>query len=98
YGSVITHIEPHHVSGLRIPRFRELEQEVHEKVSEAAVLRSKYQSQIRGATQKLFESVGLEDITPSTWHNGTPDVGFVRKIESAASLVVLTFNPRFFHL
>lgn len=98
YGSVITHIEPHQVSELEIPRFGELEATVHEIVSKTAALRSDYQSQIRAATDKLFESVGLKGITPGTWHNGTPDLGFARKIGSAGSLRALNFNPRFVQL
>lgn len=98
YGSVITHIEPHHVSGLQIPRFGELETKVHALVSEAAALRSDYQSHVRAATAKLFESAGLTDLTPNTWHNGAPDLGFVHRIDSTASLRALNFNPRFVQL
>jgi type I restriction enzyme S subunit len=46
----------------------------------------------------VFEAIGLEDITSGAWHRGAPDVGFVRKFNSAASLRALNFNPRFVQL
>lgn len=99
YGSIIQHIEPGHIANLPVPRFGDhVEKQVAEKVVEAATLQSEYQDQIRAATRKLFESVGLNDITSGAWHEGTPDVGFVRQISSAASLRALNFNPRFVQL
>lgn len=99
YGSIIQHIEPLHIANLPVPRFGDrIEKQAAAKVAEAARLRSEYQSQVRTATRKLFESVGLNDITSRTWHSGTPDLGFVRKIASPASLRALNFNPRFAQL
>jgi type I restriction enzyme S subunit len=99
YGSIIQHIEPSHIADLPVPRFSDgVEKEAAEKVAEATKLRSEYQAQVRSATEKLFESVGLKDITSGTWHNGTSDLGFVRKIDSARSLRALNFNPRFIDL
>jgi type I restriction enzyme S subunit len=96
YGSIIQHIEPPHIANLPVPRFNDLiEEEAAGKVVEAAKLRSEYQCQVRAATKKLFDSVGLQDITSGSWHKGTPDLGFVRKINSVASLRALNFNPRF---
>jgi type I restriction enzyme S subunit len=99
YGSIIQHIEPAHIACLPVPRFGDpVEKMAHEKVVEAANLRGQYQDEIRVATRKMFESVGLKDITSGTWHTGNPDLGFVRKIGSPASLRALNFNPRFLHL
>lgn len=99
YGSIIQHIEPPHIANLPVPRLGDrIEKQAHERVVEAAKLRSEYQVQVRAATQKLFESVGLKDITSGTWHNGSHDLGFVRKIASAASLRALNFTPRFLQL
>jgi len=99
YGSIIQHIEPAHIANLPVPRLGDrVEKPAHEKVIEAAKLRSQYQTQVRTATRNLFESVGLEDITSGTWHNETPDRGFVRKLCSAASLRAINFNPRFVQL
>jgi hypothetical protein len=80
YGSVIQHIEPPHIANVPVPRFSDwIERQVAEKVMDAAKLRSEYQAQVRTATRKLFESVGLEDITSGTWHNGVPDLGLGTK-------------------
>jgi type I restriction enzyme S subunit len=99
YGSIIQHIEPAHIINLPVPRFGErIEKQVAEKIAEAVDLRSEYQVQVRTATRKLFESLGLQDMTSGTWHSRTPDLGFERKFSSAASLRALNFNPRFMQL
>ena len=96
YGSMIPHLEPRHLENLPVPRLGDrVEREAHDKVVEAARLRAEYQEQVQRATRMLFEAVGLSDITSGEWHNGNPDLGFVRKIESPASLRALNFNPRF---
>ena len=99
YGSIIQHIEPAHIANLPVPRFSDhVEKAAHEKIIEAAKLRSQYQEQVRAATKKLFESVGLNDVTSGSWHNGNPALGFARKIDSPSSLRALNFNPRFVQL
>jgi type I restriction enzyme, S subunit len=41
YGSIIQHLEPHHLANLPVPRFgKKLEQQVHDLVQEAAELRT----------------------------------------------------------
>jgi type I restriction enzyme S subunit len=99
YGSIIQHIEPAHIANIPVPRLgHRVEKIAHEKVSEAASLRGQYQDEIRVATRKLFESVGLKDIRSSTWHSERPDLGFMRKVGAPASLRALNFNPRFLRL
>jgi hypothetical protein len=96
YGSIIQHIEPGHLAELPVPRLgKRIEDQAHDKVAEAARLCAEYQAQVRSATAKVFESVGLKDITSGGWHTGNPDLGFVRKLESPTSLRALNFNPRF---
>lgn len=96
YGSVIQHIEPHHIADLPVPRLGErVEQAAHEKIVEAVKLRAEYQSQVQDATRRLFKAVGLKDITSGSWHNGNSYLGFVRTIGSPTSLRALNFNPRF---
>lgn len=95
YGAIIQHIEPHHIADLPIPRLgTAIEQAAHERIDQAAKLRSAYQQQIRGATDLLFGSVGLRDITAAEWHAEGPDVGFARTLSTATSLRALNFNPR----
>ena len=96
YGSVIQHIEPGHIADCAVPRLGgHIEEQAHDYVSEAAKLRVEYQSQLREATRKYFEAVGLKDITSGSWHAGNPDLGFFRKVDSPMSLRALNFNPRF---
>ena len=96
YGSVIQHIEPEHIANRSVPRFsRRIEDKTHDYVMEAALLRADYQSQLQEATRRLFEAVGLRDITSGSWHAGNPDLGFLRKIGSPRSLRALNFNPRY---
>ena len=99
YGSIIQHIEPDHLADLPVPRLDDrIERQAHDKVAEAAKLRTEYQQQVQAATEKLFAAVGLKDITSGSWHNGNPDLGFAHKLDSPSSLRALNFNPRFQHL
>jgi hypothetical protein len=95
YGAVIQHIEPHHIADLPVPRLgEEIEQAAHEGIDRAAQLRSAYQRQVREATDLLFRSVGLRDITAAEWHAAGADLGFAHIARSPASLRALNFNPR----
>ena len=96
YGTIIQHIEPPHLLNLPIPRFGdELETKVHHLMLEVANLRCSYQEQIRSATDRLFAGVGINDVLRTEWHGKNPDLGFARKLTTAASLRALNFNPRF---
>ena len=96
YGSIIQHIEPEHIAERPVPRLStDVEEQAHDHVLEAARLRAHYQSRVQQATRRLFEFVGLNDITSGSWHGGGSDLGFLRKITSSTSLRALNFNPRF---
>lgn len=95
YGAIIQHIEPHHIANLPVPRMgRDLEEAVHRNITNAARLRCEYSAQVKAATEKLFSSVGLRDITTQEWHAMEPDLGFSCVIKSPESLRALNFNPR----
>lgn len=95
YGAIIQHIEPHHIANLPVPRLgRHVEETVHNNIVSAANLRSRYQSQIKEATNTLFASVGLKDITAAEWHAMGRDLGFMHMLTSNESLRALNFNPR----
>lgn len=95
YGAIIQHIESHHIAHLRIPRLgSDTEETIHNRIINAANLRSEYQSQIKEATSKLFSSVGLQDIIATEWHAMGRDLGFSHMITSDESLRALNFNPR----
>lgn len=96
YGAIVQHIEPHHIANLPVPRLGDtFEAEVHQKVVEAAQLRTEYQYQVRQATHQLFAAVGLADITCGEWHSAGSDLAFTTKLNSPASFRALNFNPRF---
>lgn len=95
YGAIIQHIEAEHIANLPVPRLGEVEDRVHTKVAEAAVLLAAYQRGVLEATRSLFAAVGLKDITAAEWHSMGPDTGFTVPRPDAASLRALNFNPRF---
>ena len=95
YASVIQHIEPRHIANLPVPCLGdEIEQAAHQHIEQAAKLRSEYQQQIKKATNLLFSSVGLRDITPAEWHAMGADLGFPKTLNTPLSLRSLNFNPR----
>jgi hypothetical protein len=95
YGAIIQHIEPHHIADLPVPRLGDsVEAEADRLMRETATLRTAYQSKVQQATDLLFESVGLRDITPAEWHAQGPDLGFVHQLAEWSSLRALNFNPR----
>ena len=99
YGAIVQHIEPHHIANLPVPRLGDtLEAQVHQKVVEAAQLRSEYQYQVRQATQQLFAAVGLTDITCGEWHGSESDLTFTATIKSTSSLRAVNFRPKFHNL
>src|SRR5690606_19341075 len=56
YGAIITHIEPHHISELPVPRFSyELEDEIGNKVKTASTKRATANSLFRIAGEKVNE-------------------------------------------
>lgn len=96
YGSIIQSIEPRHIADLPVPRLWEkIETEVHNKIAEAARLRTEYQAQVKQATDLLFSSVGLKDITSADWHKQGADLGYFHNLNSHNSLRAANFNPRF---
>jgi hypothetical protein len=96
YGGVVQHIEREHLLGVPVPRFQSsLESKVHALVAESSKLLAKYQADVNSATKRLFESVGLEDITAADWHLMGRDLGFTVTAPSVVSLRALNFTPRF---
>ena len=95
YGSVITHLEPKHLSDLLVPRLGAVETRAHELVQKGSELLTQYQADINEATRLYFESAGLEDITASEWNDWGSDVGFAVEHPSMESLRAVNFNPRF---
>lgn len=96
YGSIIQSIEPQHIASLPVPRLgRDLEDKVAACMEESAELVARYQALVTQATDRLFQSVGLSDVTPAEWHSNGSDVGFGVGFPRHDSLRALNFNPRF---
>ncbi|WP_295587635.1 hypothetical protein [uncultured Lamprocystis sp.] len=99
YGAIIQHIEPEHIAGLPVPRFGAVfEVSVDAKMQEAVQLLSNYQRLVREATNEVFASVGLEDISATEWHADGLNLGFSVAAPYVASLRALNFNPKFVEL
>ncbi|MAU22284.1 MAG: hypothetical protein CMH13_17460 [Martelella sp.] len=59
YGSIITHLEPHHIAHLPVPRLGEVEDSAHELVQAAADLRSEASKVIEASTSGLLKELNL---------------------------------------
>ena len=57
YGAIIQHIEPQHIAGLPVPRLGAIENEAHELMQKAAVLRARASQALQDATQKLEDEI-----------------------------------------
>jgi len=96
YGAMIQHIEPEHLENMPIPRLGDrIETEIDNLIKDAAQLRSDFQKKIDEATDLLFSSSGLRDITPEEWHNAGPDIGDQIYLKTNRSLRALNFCGRF---
>ncbi|WP_405863375.1 restriction endonuclease subunit S [Streptomyces sp. NBC_01515] len=95
YGSAVKHIEPHHITGLPVPRFGErVETEIHKLVEECAALRARHQAELVAATKDFFDSNGLPELNKLRWHQQDRDLGFEVAGVGATSLRALNFAPR----
>lgn len=96
YGAMILHIEPEHIESMPIPRLVEKkENEIDSLIKKSSKLRGDFQKNIDAATDLLFSSAGLSDITPEQWHNDGPDIGDQIYLNSTRSIRALNFGGRF---
>ncbi len=58
YGSIITHLEPHHISDLPVPRLGSVEEQAHELVQRASNLRAEANRLLEEATRDLELEIG----------------------------------------
>ncbi|MDR7303496.1 methylation-associated defense system restriction endonuclease subunit S MAD5 [Haloactinomyces albus] len=95
YGAIIQHIEPYHIADLGVPRFEEaLENRIHTLIQEAAELRASYQAGVVAATEDLFTSADLPELTNFQWHKQPRDLGFSVSGANSTTLRALNFSPR----
>lgn len=95
YGSAVKHIEPHHLTGLPVPRFGErVESEIHELVEESATLRARHQAELVAATEDFFDSNGLPELKEFDWHKQPRDLGFTVEQLSPVTLRAINYGDR----
>lgn len=80
YGAIIQHIEPHHIAGLPVPRLGAVEDQAHELIQKAALLRVEAASEIRESTRRFLAAAGIEDIPPHEWLHRSGRLGFTASI------------------
>lgn len=69
YGSIITHLEPHHIADLPVPRLGAIEDRTHELVQTAADLRTEANQVISEQVRALEEEIAGG---PTVWEHATP--------------------------
>lgn len=95
-GGVVSFIDPKNVHNLLVPRIgNETESRIDRLIKDAYQLRSDFQKNIDAATELLFSSAGLSDITPAEWHSEGPDIGDQIYLKSPRSIRALNFGGRF---
>lgn len=76
YGSIITHLEPHHIADLPVPRLGEVEEMAHKLVQQAANNLTEHQGLLDESTAQVFATCGLEDQSRYQWLIDDSDKGF----------------------
>jgi len=61
YGSIITHLEPHHIADLPVPRLGSVEDQAHELIQDAADLRVEAAELLKMAGQMVNEQFGFPE-------------------------------------
>jgi hypothetical protein len=92
YGSIITHLEPHHIADLPVPRLDDIEIAVHELVQKAADLRTAANIELENASKRYLAAACIEDITPEYWHSNSGRIGFSASL-SKSSLRAMNYLP-----
>ncbi|MFA0223250.1 hypothetical protein AB4483_04115 [Vibrio splendidus] len=96
YGAVVRHIEPEHIEEMPIPRVGDqTEKLADDLIKRSAELRAEFQTKINQATDFLFASAGIKDITPYEWHNQGADTGYSVTLKNSRSIRALNFNSRY---
>jgi hypothetical protein len=94
-GSIIQHIEPHHLADLPVPRLSpRVETRIHKLVEDAAELCARFQEGLTAATSDLFESAGLPKLVDYNWHEHPRDLNFYVSGIGPTTLRAFNFSPR----
>lgn len=92
YGSIITHLEPHHIADLPIPRLENVETDVHELIQKASKFRSEAIRELESASAKFLTAATIKDITPQYWHSNSGRIGFATTVRKN-SLRAVNYLP-----
>jgi hypothetical protein len=94
YGGSIKHVEPEQVAGMPVPRHPLVERQVADLMIDAAEWRASANELVEHATQRLFASAGLEEISTLEWRAGGSELGFSARPRNGI-LRALSHSPRF---
>lgn len=83
YGSIITHLEPHHIADLPVPRLPRVEEQAHELIKEAANLRTHANKTISEQVNALEEKIAGGAIV---WEHEHPQSFSIEAKSVSASL------------
>ncbi|MEC8813493.1 MAG: restriction endonuclease subunit S [Pseudomonadota bacterium] len=94
YGSIITHLEPHHIADLPVPRLGNVEELAHELVFKAGEELTESSHLMTEATAKLFKYAGLSESMNHEFLSDHRRYGWEQKSTTLTSLRGLNYDPR----
>ncbi|MDD5168309.1 MAG: hypothetical protein PHN75_05790 [Syntrophales bacterium] len=94
YGAIIQHIEPEHIANLPVPRFGDLEQQIHNLVDNAATAITEYSKLLAQARQNVLTAIDLDDPDPRHWFESRDRFGWPEYGVSSESLRSYNYDPR----
>jgi len=94
YGAIIQHIEPHHISGLPVPRLGRIEDQVHNLISQAADEMSESSSLFISASERLLDEAGLCESPNHQYLEDERRLGWAESSINAFSLRALNYDRR----
>ncbi|MCC2523574.1 methylation-associated defense system restriction endonuclease subunit S MAD5 [Vibrio coralliilyticus] len=95
-GTIVSNLLPEQVRGVMVPRFgKDTETKIDALIKDSSDLRDEFELKVNQATELLFSSAGIKDITPNDWCTSTSNQGFSVTLNSSRSLRALNFNSRY---
>ena len=99
YGAIIQHLEPSHIASLSVPIApKDVQEEVHNRIKEMALLRTEGVKEYQQATTKLFNTIGIVDPSRYTWLNDKSRRAFSVTHLSSGTLRALNYDPSYIEL
>jgi hypothetical protein len=99
YGTIIQHIEQHHIEDLPVPIAPgEVQLKVHKLIQEMASLRAEGIAAYRKATTSIFDSLGIEDPPRHKWLSDNRKLAFFVTTVSPITFRASSYDPRYLEL